>query len=86
MLTGVETLAAFTADLRPADVPASVNDNAALRVLDTLGCALAAGGADFAESVIMLTSTPGGPGPCEAVLGLWQARDLRPLLALCHLG
>jgi len=45
-------------------VPAAVRDNAALRVLDTIGCALAGAREEHAPSVLALASRWGGPGLC----------------------
>ena len=45
-------------------MPAAVRDNAALRVLDTIGCALAGAREEHTPSVLALASRWGGPGLC----------------------
>lgn len=62
-----ETLAHFASELRPGSIPPAVRDNAVLRVLDTIGCALAAREADFAPSVFDLVGAWGGRGPCTVI-------------------
>lgn len=64
MTTAALELAAFTAGLRFEDIPRSVAENAALRVLDTLGCALAAESEDFSVPVLDLIRSWGGNGGC----------------------
>ncbi|MBI1727821.1 MAG: MmgE/PrpD family protein, partial [Candidatus Rokubacteria bacterium] len=41
MTPAARTLGEWAARLRAEDIPAAVRSNAALRVLDTIGCALA---------------------------------------------
>jgi 2-methylcitrate dehydratase PrpD len=61
-------LAEFAAALRLASIPSAVRQSAALRVLDTLGCALAASREAWAPSVIGLASQWGeGTGPCSVI-------------------
>src|SRR5215467_10916956 len=57
-----KVLAEWAARLRTDDIPAAVRDNAALRVLDTIGCALAGACLEHAPSVLALASRWGGPG------------------------
>jgi 2-methylcitrate dehydratase PrpD len=64
------TLGEWAARLRAEDIPASVRDNAALRALDTIGCALAGAQEDHAPSVLALASRWGGPGLCT----IWGTR------------
>ncbi len=62
MEPAAKTLGEWAARLRAEDIPAAVRDNAALRVLDTIGCALAGAGEEHAPSVMALASRWGGPG------------------------
>jgi 2-methylcitrate dehydratase PrpD len=57
-----KVLGEWAARLRAEDIPAAVRDNAALRVLDTIGCALAGAREEHAASVLALASRWGGPG------------------------
>src|SRR5207247_585010 len=57
-----QVLGEWAARLRAEDIPAAVRDNAALRVLDTIGCALAGAREEHAPSVLALASRWGGPG------------------------
>jgi 2-methylcitrate dehydratase PrpD len=57
-----KVLGEWAARLRAEDIPAAVRDNAALRVLDTIGCALAGAREEHAPSVLALASRWGGPG------------------------
>src|SRR6266852_1325752 len=50
-------LAEWAARLRAEDIPASVRENAALRVLDTLGCALAGAREDHVPAVLALAES-----------------------------
>src|SRR5512132_640966 len=59
-----KVLGEWAARLRADDIPAAVRDNAALRVLDTIGCALAGACLEHAPSVLALASRWGGPGLC----------------------
>ena len=63
MPAAARILGEWAAGLRAADVPGEVRDNAALRVLDTIGCALAGAREEHAPSVLALVSRWGGPGP-----------------------
>jgi 2-methylcitrate dehydratase PrpD len=56
------TLGEWAAPLRAEDIPAAVRADAALRVLDTIGCALAGAREEHAPSVMALASRWGGPG------------------------
>jgi 2-methylcitrate dehydratase PrpD len=60
-------LAEWAARLRPEDIPVSVRENAALRVLDTLGCALAGAREDHVPAVLTLIARSGEAGPCTVV-------------------
>ena len=62
MTPAAKTLGEWAACLRAEDIPAAVRDNAALRVLDTIGCALAGAREEHAPSVLALASRWGGPG------------------------
>ena len=62
MTPAAKTLGEWAACLRAEDIPAAVRDNAALRVLDTIGCALAGAREEHAPSVLALVSRWGGPG------------------------
>jgi 2-methylcitrate dehydratase PrpD len=62
MTPAAKTLGEWAARLRVEDIPAAVRDNAALRVLDTIGCALAGAREEHAPSVLALASRWGGPG------------------------
>src|ERR1700675_725178 len=64
MTPAAKTLGEWAARLRVEDIPAAVRDNAALRVLDTIGCALAGAQEEHAPSVLALASRWGGPGLC----------------------
>jgi 2-methylcitrate dehydratase PrpD len=56
------TLGEWAGRLRAEDIPAAVRADAALRVLDTIGCALAGSREEHAPSVLALASRWGGPG------------------------
>ena len=100
MLTAAERLAVFAAELSLAAGPGAVGKSAALRILDTIGCAPVATRANFAESVIAVAArTARGwfrdhasralaasrvPALERAVLGLSTARHVWPVLALCR--
>jgi 2-methylcitrate dehydratase PrpD len=62
--TAAQQLAEFAAGLRFDDIPPAVRESAAVRVLDTLGCALAARGEDFTPPVLALIRSWGGAGDC----------------------
>ncbi len=70
MTTAAQQLAAFTSELRFEDIPPAVRENASLRVLDTLGCALAARGEDFSAPVLGMLGSWGGAGGCT----VWGSR------------
>ncbi len=63
MTPSARLLAEWAEGLRAEDVPAAVMDNAALRVLDTIGCALAGAKEEHVPSVLRLVSRWGSPGP-----------------------
>ena len=75
-------LAAFTRGLTPASIPAAVRDSVALRVLDTLGCALAAVEASWAEAVLGPART-WGDGGRSTIAGRAQ-RAAAPMAALAN--
>src|SRR6266481_1932991 len=62
MTPAARTLAEWADGLRAEDVPAAVRDNAALRVLDTIGCALAGAREEHVPAVLALAARWGGPG------------------------
>jgi 2-methylcitrate dehydratase PrpD len=64
-MTLAERLAGFTASLRLQTLPAKVVESVKLRVLDTLGLALAGSRADFAPALLGLVD--GQPGACTVV-------------------
>ncbi|PWC91338.1 2-methylcitrate dehydratase [Azospirillum sp. TSH100] len=69
-------LAAFTAALRFADLPAAVVDKARVHILDTLGAALAGTRShEFALVAGMLGSSSGGPARLWALGSAASARD-----------
>jgi 2-methylcitrate dehydratase PrpD len=80
--TFAQTLAGFCAGLGPDDIPHEVRDNGALRVLDTVGCALAGSQAAFAPSVLGLAGRWGGGAPCTVVGSSLRASP--PLAALVN--
>src|SRR6266850_3110450 len=59
-------LAEWAARLGPEDIPATVRENATLRVLDTLGCALAGAREDHVPALLALLERS-GEGPCTVV-------------------
>src|SRR6266851_1350767 len=59
-------LAEWAARLRPEDIPVTVRENAVLRVLDTLGCALAGAREDHVPALLALLERS-GEGPCTVV-------------------
>src|SRR5262245_66429916 len=65
MTPAARALADWAGTLRPSDVPAAVMDNATLRVLDTIGCALAGAREEHVPAVLALASrwSAGGPSP-----------------------
>ena len=81
-ITAAEALAHFASEIRIDSIPPAVRDNAVLRVLDTIDCALAAREADFAPSVFDLVGEWGGRGPCS-VIGS-PARTTPPTAALAN--
>lgn len=82
MATAAQALARFAARLDPEAIPVTVRDNAALRVLDTIGCALAASREELADPVLSLARQWGGGGPC-VVIGS-PLRATPPLAALAN--
>ena len=62
MTPAARVLAEWTAKLGWEDLPFAVADNAVLRVLDTVGCALAGGKEEHAPAVLALAARWGGPG------------------------
>jgi len=76
-MTLAERLAQFAASLRFEAIPAAVVDNVRLRLLDTLGLALAGSRADFAPPLLTLVARE--HGPCS-VLG--SDRTASPPLAI----
>ena len=85
--TASARLAAFAADLSLDDVPAPVREAAALHVLDTLGCGLAAVATGAAEPVRALAEAS-APGGASSVLGVRHAVPAQDAAfanaALCH--
>jgi 2-methylcitrate dehydratase PrpD len=75
-------LAAFAHGLTSARIPAAVRDSVALRVLDTLGCALAAADADWADAVLAPVSA-WGQGGRSTVAGRVE-RLAAPMAALAN--
>ncbi len=67
MAAAAQTLAEWAARLRVEDIPPAVRDNAALRVLDTIGCALAGRREEHVAAVLALVSRWGGGGPCTVI-------------------
>jgi 2-methylcitrate dehydratase PrpD len=63
MTPAARMLAEWAGGLRAEDVPATVIDNAALRVLDTIGCALAGAKEEHVPAVLRLVSRWGSRGP-----------------------
>jgi 2-methylcitrate dehydratase PrpD len=63
MPPAARTLGEWAAGLRAEDIPVEVRDNAALRVLDTIGCALAGAREEHAPAILALVSRWGNPGP-----------------------
>lgn len=63
-------LGEWAARLRAEDIPGAVRDNAALRVLDTIGCALAGVAEEHTPSVLSLVGRWSGPGVCT----IWGTR------------
>ena len=76
------TLAGFAHGLTPPRIPAAVRDSVALRVLDTLGCALAAADADWAHTVLAPVSA-WGHGGRSSVAGR-APRVAAPMAALAN--
>src|SRR5258705_9744960 len=62
MTPAARTLAEWATGLRAEDVPAAVRDNAALRVLDTIGCALAGAREEHVPAVLGLAARWGASG------------------------
>ncbi|MGH2667937.1 MAG: MmgE/PrpD family protein [bacterium] len=81
-MTLAERLATFTAGLAADDVPPAVVENVQLRVLDTLGIALASSTQDFAASVLGALDAWGTSGDCT-VAGTKLAAT-PPLAALAN--
>ena len=75
-------LARFAESLTPAQVPASVRDSVALRVLDTLGCALAAAREEWAGA-LREPARLWGDGGNSTVIGSSQ-RVVAPMAALAN--
>src|SRR5262245_27458743 len=76
------TLAGFAHGLTPPRIPAAVRDSVALRVLDTLGCALAAADTDWAHTVLAPV-TAWGHGGGSSVVGR-APRVSAPMAALAN--
>ena len=82
MSHSAHTLAGFARSLTPSRIPATVRDSVALRVLDTLGCALAASDADWADTVLAPVSA-WGRGGRSSVAGR-SPRVAAPMAALAN--
>src|SRR6266508_3009060 len=67
MPAAAQILAEWAARLRIEDIPPGVRDNAALRVLDTIGCALAGRLEEHVPAVLALVSRAGAEGPCTVI-------------------
>jgi len=76
------SLATFARGLTPARIPVAVRDSVALRVLDTLGCALAAADASWAEAVLA-PARAWGEGGRSTVAGCAR-RVAAPMAALAN--
>jgi 2-methylcitrate dehydratase PrpD len=81
-MTLAQRLAQFAADLTFEDLPPAVVDSVKLRVLDILGLALAASGAEFAPSIFAALEHWGARGDCSVVGG--KATTAPPLAALAN--
>src|SRR4030095_799202 len=68
MIPAARTLAEWAGGLRAEDVPPAVRDNAALRVLDTIGCALAGAREEHVPAVLGVATRWGGGG-ARTILG-----------------
>jgi 2-methylcitrate dehydratase PrpD len=75
-------LAGFAWGLSPSCIPPAVRDSVALRVLDTLGCALAAADADWGESVLAPARAWGAGGASSVAAS--SLRVAAPLAALAN--
>src|SRR5215207_2389087 len=73
--TRVEELAQFVAAARWDDVAAPVREQLKLRVLDSLGCALGALGAEVPAVVRAQVEDFGGDPLCTLIGGGWSAPD-----------
>ncbi len=82
-MTLAERLATFTAGLAADDVPPAVVENVQLRVLDTLGIALASSTQDFAASVLGALDAWGTSE--SAALALDGLDEVGALLRLCRI-
>jgi 2-methylcitrate dehydratase PrpD len=80
--TSAGVLASFAWGLSPSRIPAAVRDSVALGVLDTLGCALAAADADWAESVLAPARAWGAAGASSVAAS--SLRVAPPLAALAN--
>jgi 2-methylcitrate dehydratase PrpD len=75
-------LACFARSLTPAGIPLAVRDSVALRVLDTLGCALAAVPEKWADALTAPARAWGGEGSSTVVGG--TRRVAAPMAALAN--
>ena len=82
MTLHAHTLAGFARHLTPARIPAAVRDSVALRVLDTLGCALAASNAGWAGPLLAPVNA-WGQGGRSTVAGR-APRVAAPMAALAN--
>lgn len=82
LTTSAESLAVFARRLTPAGIPIAVRDNVCLRVLDTLGCALAAVPMEWAEGLLAPARQWGGLG-ASSVIGS-PLRVAAPMAALAN--
>jgi 2-methylcitrate dehydratase PrpD len=76
------SLAGFARGLTPGRIPSGVRDSVALRVLDTLGCALAGADADWADALRAPARDWGGQGRCSVVAA--AQRTSAPMAALVN--
>jgi 2-methylcitrate dehydratase PrpD len=82
LTTSARLLAVFGTELTSDRIPAAVRDNVALRVLDTLGCALAAANESWAEGVLAPVLA-WGDGGRSTVAGTTR-RVVAPMAALAN--
>jgi 2-methylcitrate dehydratase len=79
--SSITALAKWVADLKAADIPAHVFDQARMLVLDTLGCGLAGSGEPTSRAVVECMLGLGGTETCTVIGSAQRTNILNAVLA-----